>query len=142
MDNNRLSKNLIAIFAGTFLGVALFWVGAFFSLIILAQRVNRDEELNDVMKSGNTYFVALCIISFIASFLGGLITTKLAADKTNKPALITGLLLTLMILAINNFWVSMETSILYACMLFPALLGAYIILKKINNNSSFNSNQL
>ncbi|HND95658.1 MAG TPA: hypothetical protein PLH49_07850, partial [Chitinophagaceae bacterium] len=63
-------------------------------------------------------------------FLGGLVTTLMAEDKNYKPAMITGILLLIMVLAFNNYVVNANSAILYACMGLPALLGAYLILRR------------
>ena len=128
--NNNLLKNIVAILAGSVLAAALFWAGALISLIVLAQGVKRDSEPGSMISSANTNYLILCITAFVASFLGGLITTRMAADKNYRPALITGLLLVIMLVAINNFMISKESLLFYAAIFLPALLGARAVLRK------------
>ncbi len=130
MNKNRIMRNIIAEIVGFLLGAAIFWAGALISLIALAQGVSRDHDSNSMMNSSTNSYLVLCLVAIIASFLGGLVTTLMAEDKNYKPAIITGILLVFMVLVINNYLVSVNSTILYACIGLPALLGAYMILRR------------
>ena len=130
MNKNRIMRNIIAEIAGFLIGAAIFWAGALISLIALAQGVSRDHDSNSMMNSSTNSYLVLCLVAIIASFLGGLVTTLMAEDKNYKPAMITGILLLIMVLAFNNYVVNANSAILYACMGLPALLGAYLILRR------------
>lgn len=130
MNKNRIMRNIIAEIAGFLFGAAIFWAGALISLIALAQGVSRDHDSNSMMNSSTNSYLVLCLVAIIASFLGGLVTTLMAEDKNYKPAMITGILLLIMVLAFNNYVVNANSAILYACMGLPALLGAYLILRR------------
>jgi len=130
MNKNRVMRNIIAEIAGFLIGAAIFWAGALISLIALAQGVSRDHDSNSMVNSSTNSYLVLCLVAIIASFLGGLVTTLMAEDKNYKPATITGILLMLMVLSFNNYMISTNSSILYVCIGLPALLGAYMILRR------------